>query len=158
MFFFFNDTATTEIYTLSLHDALPISAHVGERLGVDDPARQAAIDGRARAGRRRLHHRLAADDGRERLPDRPGDDARPGTPRSKSGSLGACRNGLRSSAGSAGAIESWGWFGGGPRGRSPSVRGSLRCTRPTRPPAPAAEAAGTPRRTPGARGGACRDS
>src|SRR2546425_1723905 len=29
MFFFFNDTATTEIYTLSLHDALPISS--GER-------------------------------------------------------------------------------------------------------------------------------
>ena len=28
-FFFFNDTATTEIYTLSLHDALPISAHQG---------------------------------------------------------------------------------------------------------------------------------
>src|SRR5260221_12666810 len=26
--FFFNDTATTEIYTLSLHDALPISAHL----------------------------------------------------------------------------------------------------------------------------------
>src|SRR3712207_7610970 len=26
VFFFFNDTATTEIYTLSLHDALPISA------------------------------------------------------------------------------------------------------------------------------------
>src|SRR2546423_2654232 len=26
MFFFFNDTATTEIYTLSLHDALPISS------------------------------------------------------------------------------------------------------------------------------------
>src|SRR2546425_7256460 len=25
LFFFFNDTATTEIYTLSLHDALPIS-------------------------------------------------------------------------------------------------------------------------------------
>src|SRR5258707_14847409 len=29
-FFFFNDTATTEIYTLSLHDALPIS---GLRVG-----------------------------------------------------------------------------------------------------------------------------
>src|SRR2546422_7420971 len=29
-FFFFNDTATTEIYTLSLHDALPIS-HVTDR-------------------------------------------------------------------------------------------------------------------------------
>src|SRR5690349_22078983 len=27
-FFFFNDTATTEIYTLSLHDALPISGSV----------------------------------------------------------------------------------------------------------------------------------
>src|SRR3990170_8285132 len=27
-FFFFNDTATTEIYTLSLHDALPISRGV----------------------------------------------------------------------------------------------------------------------------------
>src|SRR6266850_8580565 len=26
-FFFFNDTATTEIYTLSLHDALPIRGH-----------------------------------------------------------------------------------------------------------------------------------
>src|SRR5215467_15931541 len=30
-FFFFNDTATTEIYTLSLHDALPISAWFSER-------------------------------------------------------------------------------------------------------------------------------
>src|SRR3712207_9592958 len=28
--FFFNDTATTEIYTLSLHDALPISFHAVE--------------------------------------------------------------------------------------------------------------------------------
>src|SRR5690349_24832590 len=28
LFFFFNDTATTEIYTLSLHDALPISGAV----------------------------------------------------------------------------------------------------------------------------------
>src|SRR2546430_13614591 len=27
LFFFFNDTATTEIYTLSLHDALPILCH-----------------------------------------------------------------------------------------------------------------------------------
>src|SRR5574343_2112864 len=27
LFFFFNDTATTEIYTLSLHDALPIFGH-----------------------------------------------------------------------------------------------------------------------------------
>src|SRR2546428_6195059 len=31
VFFFFNDTATTEIYTLSLHDALPISVRPGRR-------------------------------------------------------------------------------------------------------------------------------
>src|SRR5260370_7665652 len=29
-FFFFNDTATTEIYTLSLHDALPISTRTAQ--------------------------------------------------------------------------------------------------------------------------------
>src|SRR2546429_7034372 len=34
LFFFFNDTATTEIYTLSLHDALPIFA---KRRGVKNP-------------------------------------------------------------------------------------------------------------------------
>src|SRR3712207_8743308 len=40
-FFFFNDTATTEIYTLSLHDALPISwklwsaSSLGEELALD---------------------------------------------------------------------------------------------------------------------------
>src|SRR5258705_11926493 len=37
LFFFFNDTATTEIYTLSLHDALPIS-------------RRGTRDGRERRG------------------------------------------------------------------------------------------------------------
>src|SRR5256885_6851024 len=31
VFFFFNDTATTEIYTLSLHDALPISIRRASR-------------------------------------------------------------------------------------------------------------------------------
>src|SRR2546430_7911032 len=34
MFFFFNDTATTEIYTLSLHDALPISGTAPRAGGV----------------------------------------------------------------------------------------------------------------------------
>src|SRR2546421_9419504 len=34
-FFFFNDTATTEIYTLSLHDALPICVALG---GITPPA------------------------------------------------------------------------------------------------------------------------
>src|SRR3712207_9079516 len=33
VFFFFNDTATTEIYTLSLHDALPISLQMLARGG-----------------------------------------------------------------------------------------------------------------------------
>src|SRR2546429_8254192 len=39
LFFFFNDTATTEIYTLSLHDALPISS--GTKIVTDrvSPAR-----------------------------------------------------------------------------------------------------------------------
>src|SRR2546425_8951063 len=47
-FFFFNDTATTEIYTLSLHDALPISPPAR------GPARSVAQHGvRARAGGRR---------------------------------------------------------------------------------------------------------
>src|SRR3712207_8528497 len=32
VFFFFNDTATTEIYTLSLHDALPISIENGMQI------------------------------------------------------------------------------------------------------------------------------
>src|SRR2546426_4683159 len=32
-FFFFNDTATTEIYTLSLHDALPIYNRIGRDAG-----------------------------------------------------------------------------------------------------------------------------
>src|SRR6266496_5893452 len=34
-FFFFNDTATTEIYTLSLHDALPISPFLTQGLNLD---------------------------------------------------------------------------------------------------------------------------
>src|SRR3712207_9414296 len=34
-FFFFNDTATTEIYTLSLHDALPISGEPGPAAGAE---------------------------------------------------------------------------------------------------------------------------
>src|ERR1035437_10931199 len=34
-FFFFNDTATTEIYTLSLHDALPICVCLCLRFGPD---------------------------------------------------------------------------------------------------------------------------
>src|SRR2546422_2948191 len=43
LFFFFNDTATTEIYTLSLHDALPISHRVAPQVRHHGPElRQAA--------------------------------------------------------------------------------------------------------------------
>src|SRR2546430_17422971 len=47
IFFFFNDTATTEIYTLSLHDALPISLARGAHQ--DDPRLRGAA------------HRIASD-------------------------------------------------------------------------------------------------
>src|SRR6266567_6911082 len=39
--FFFNDTATTEIYTLSLHDALPIRAALRQRL--ESPRRRGGL-------------------------------------------------------------------------------------------------------------------
>src|SRR5256885_12803783 len=42
LFFFFNDTATTEIYTLSLHDALPISHDRLAREGRGSPAADVA--------------------------------------------------------------------------------------------------------------------
>src|SRR2546430_12385409 len=43
-FFFFNDTATTEIYTLSLHDALPISSRPGPRGPPTRPASTTAAE------------------------------------------------------------------------------------------------------------------
>src|SRR3712207_8632290 len=66
--FFFNDTATTEIYTLSLHDALPICSNgrlfeperVGGASGLD--ARAASTPRRPFAGRRRSADASAAAD------------------------------------------------------------------------------------------------
>src|SRR2546422_6222304 len=56
LFFFFNDTATTEIYTLSLHDALPISrsrrGSAGTRSSLRVRAGGANPFGRARTVRR----------------------------------------------------------------------------------------------------------
>src|SRR5256885_13605362 len=49
-FFFFNDTATTEIYTLSLHDALPICRRQGRAERDPGEARQAAARRRPAAG------------------------------------------------------------------------------------------------------------
>src|SRR5438105_12071362 len=42
--FFLNDTATTEIYTLSLHDALPISLTTGQHTAGGRPFCQDATD------------------------------------------------------------------------------------------------------------------
>src|SRR5256885_16231836 len=44
-FFFFNDTATTEIYTLSLHDALPISKAAAMEIIADEALIRAGADG-----------------------------------------------------------------------------------------------------------------
>src|SRR3712207_7703018 len=58
---FFNDTATTEIYTLSLHDALPISERprpasrhdqISHLLGDEQPGDSSQSDNRAAADRR----------------------------------------------------------------------------------------------------------
>src|SRR3712207_8284012 len=43
VFFFFNDTATTEIYTLSLHDALPISAAVIHEQAIGEAVGQVPV-------------------------------------------------------------------------------------------------------------------
>src|SRR3989475_6247714 len=97
VFFFFNDTATTEIYTLSLHDALPISIstrrssatdwlgrrsgghregpRLGQRDGRGGPAAQKAAGGgpNARTTERRRTDRPQAGRGaRRRLEQRGG--------------------------------------------------------------------------------------
>src|SRR5438876_12423693 len=47
-FFFFNDTATTEIYTLSLHDALPISVCRSLAAGLGASGEKSGLGGRRR--------------------------------------------------------------------------------------------------------------
>src|SRR2546422_5061527 len=61
MFFFFNDTATTEIYTLSLHDALPISRSAFYRMS---PLRSSLItQGTQRAPNRAMLRAVGFGDG-----------------------------------------------------------------------------------------------
>src|SRR5256885_10021461 len=55
--FFFNDTATTEIYTLSLHDALPISRH-RHRLCLEAEVRRARSTLRAAREHDAAIHRM----------------------------------------------------------------------------------------------------
>src|SRR2546429_7279576 len=66
-FFFFNDTATTEIYTLSLHDALPIYSQGADRVrsGIRPPDLRGAALRRHRiaAPRRRRRRDGRSDDG-----------------------------------------------------------------------------------------------
>src|SRR5258708_21482819 len=50
-FFFFNDTATTEIYTLSLHDALPICQFLTESLVDGERSQSKSFSSCARIGR-----------------------------------------------------------------------------------------------------------
>src|SRR2546430_17625945 len=57
LFFFFNDTATTEIYTLSLHDALPISGDQVHRGPLPRSTGHAAGTGRVRL------HRVSGEQG-----------------------------------------------------------------------------------------------
>src|SRR3712207_7559477 len=63
-FFFFNDTATTEIYTLSLHDALPISGeeHLDGEGGQQQPCTPAAAVERPDAGADEEDRRQQLDD------------------------------------------------------------------------------------------------
>src|SRR2546427_4064574 len=55
IFFFFNDTATTEIYTLSLHDALPIS-EAGERMARNVEPEDLLLEGEALVRLPLRHH------------------------------------------------------------------------------------------------------
>src|SRR5256885_9310431 len=60
LFFFFNDTATTEIYTLSLHDALPIcgGGEEDDQAHRDEPRHERDETAPARGRRRRRSCRL----------------------------------------------------------------------------------------------------
>src|SRR2546425_6067678 len=59
-FFFFNDTATTEIYTLSLHDALPISPVSDSRQRVHAALERGLADVHAQHTASGIPHHAAA--------------------------------------------------------------------------------------------------
>ena len=71
-FFFFNDPATTEIYTLSLHDALPICIQVAQIAGIPKDVVTRAMEILSNlegtetdeAGRPRLAHNSVSEEGR----------------------------------------------------------------------------------------------
>src|SRR2546428_12290003 len=99
-FFFFNDTATTEIYTLSLHDALPISTRPSCRQPGPvprggSPARLVPGGGHGGAVRgRRVRHRPPGDGGGRRVARGPSGEGASGAGRRE-----ACDNGERGRGG-----------------------------------------------------------
>src|SRR2546422_11088521 len=108
-FFFFNDTATTEIYTLSLHDALPICDRSGPRCGAAAGRLRRIIGGsqggRARTparGARGKDDRLRPTAGHGALPDAPA--PRP-PPRGGDGRAGLVREGALGEGGRAPRIR-----------------------------------------------------
>src|SRR5256885_9802933 len=68
IFFFFNDTATTEIYTLSLHDALPIFA--GQKIGKSDHQADGGADHENTEGTAQGRGRNPGVTGEKRVEDR----------------------------------------------------------------------------------------
>src|SRR2546425_4025249 len=118
-FFFFNDTATTEIYTLSLHDALPISRG----------ALSAAPRGRRgwRAGRRGGPAARSDGDRRALL-----DLRAPGAARRGARRRGSRRGSLRPIGGGAPAPRG----GTPPRGAPPGLPPRKEQLRTSRPPPP----------------------
>src|SRR2546422_4483332 len=144
-FFFFNDTATTEIYTLSLHDALPISPLGTARAADSGPVRAPAVPGRD-AGPRLGHGALrrenpaaarpdapasgaarAVDRPRVRARRRPPPLARPSAPlASRRAGAGAGGRGGRPDAARAGQRHAGGDRGSRRRPRSPARADGLR--------------------------------
>src|SRR3712207_4385949 len=100
-FFFFNDTATTEIYTLSLHDALPIYVSWFNFRGPDQQKRLSDLSG---GERNRVHlAKLLRSGGNVLLLDEPTNDLDVETLRS-------LEEGLLSFAGCAVVISHDRWF------------------------------------------------
>src|SRR2546427_13104367 len=123
-FFFCNDTATTEIYTLSLHDALPIS------LVVARPREPRRLSEGARPRRAAGHRHARADApparcgraGRHHLVDRLG---RGTTPRDGASAAGAGGPRPRGRGDGGGAVHVEDGRGGSREGLSPAAARAL---------------------------------
>src|SRR2546430_12099228 len=110
-FFFFNDTATTEIYTLSLHDALPISCEAAGRDRLDGVGHhlrsRPGATGDRRVGGHLVLPRRARRHAPRRLADRTAREGgpRPGGPGERVSRHPAPRGSRRTLPGGAGAEQ-----------------------------------------------------